>query len=225
MLRIWLLVLRIVSFKSVEVSDLFHLTHVVVFFTSPPTPTQSCARGKYSVESGLTYLSECKFCPLGWHQIIARQTSCAKCVAGQYGDQTGIISALHTDSSEPKCKACPIGYYVDEVAKDSIDNCKSCEIGRYNDIKAVGTYDGCKSCSAGRWVNVKATTANADCTACGPGKYGTETACFSSDGTNQDSSLIYTQRDKLATWFCADSCQQCPLGRYSAQKGASSIAT
>ena len=41
MLRIWLLVLIIVFFKSVEVSDLFNLTHVVVFFTSPPPPPPS----------------------------------------------------------------------------------------------------------------------------------------------------------------------------------------
>ena len=88
---------------------------------------------------------------------------------------------------------------------------------------AVEVFDGCKNCSAGRWLNLEGKTSDTQCYACGPGKYGTETSCFAADGTNQDSSKTYAQRDGLATWSCTDSCRPCPLGRYSKERGAPNI--
>ena len=66
---------------------------------------KSCTVGKFSTEEALLTVADCKFCPKGFVQTVPRQPSCAKCVAGQYGDEVGIVSALHTDSTLPKCKA------------------------------------------------------------------------------------------------------------------------
>ena len=183
----------------------------------------SCTRGKFSIESGLSELSQCKFCPVGWQQSIPRQSACLRCAKGQYGDREGIISEFHTDTEEPKCKACPQGKYTDETSRFLLSHCKLCEVGKYGDTVAVEIFNGCKNCSAGRWLNLEGKTSDTECSACGPGKYGTETSCFAADGTNQDSSQTYAQRDGLATWSCTDSCRPCPLGRYSIEKGAPNI--
>ena len=170
-----------------------------------------CIVGKYQDYKGQ---GNCKLCKLGMYNDKVKQLSedaCNPCVIGKYADQ----------ESTPTCTACPDGRYSDELgtifqmypitetpltygtsladkATEKEKDCKGCPSGtrfQMTGSNPAVKVESCIKCDAGQYSTVGSTI----CTLCAPGKY--------------------RQADADA-----NACQNCPLGKYGQEKGASLLA-
>ena len=189
-----------------------------------------CPTGRYGRKVGLSSADKCTKCAAGrFGTSVGRSTQCQLCSPGfSSNNEVGLtkcypcaVGKYSDQDTRPACDPCPIGSYGDE--NESTDKlCKACEKGRYSDETGNTEFSDCKFCKAGRWTNIERRISSLQCAACRAGRYGTEEGCIAEQGTAEDPTAEYNQRDDKGTWSCIHSCKGCPLGRYSLVEGANS---
>ena len=147
----------------------------------------SCGVGTY----GLSH-NTCTSCPEGWHRSDKHTdyTTCVVCPQGKNIEYQGSSLCLDCPagkfgSAEKTCTDCPMAWYRDPTAEESVTTectlcpigwetqkqgeptCSKCEAGKFGSKKGV-----CAACPVGKFQDGKGATA---CTDCDLDTYSTET--------------------------------------------------
>ena len=187
----------------------------------------------------------CESCNTG-HYLYKQ--SCYACRPGTYQDQADCIVCevdAFSPAGETTCdytvNTCPVGTYASGTA-----SCTSCAAGKYNDQTGKTSEADCKSCADGQYsapgeevcshsTCPKGTDGtDGQCTPCTAGKYNDKPgqACEVCHDTTDimtkkhstvgQSSCVYTVMTCPAGTYAVtstQSCENCPVGKYSEQQG------
>ena len=187
----------------------------------------------------------CESCYTGYYLY---EQSCYACRPGTYQDQAD-CNVCEVDAFSPAgettcdytVNTCPVGTYASGTA-----SCTSCAAGKYNDQTGKTSEADCKSCADGQYsapgeevcshsTCPKGTDGtDGQCTPCTAGKYNDKPgqACEVCHDTTDimtkkhstvgQSSCVYTVTTCPAGTYAVtstQSCENCPVGKYSEQQG------
>ena len=146
--------------------------------------------GNTTINYGLG--GDCTYCPAGWVQPSARQSSCTACEAGQY----------QPNYNRTWCKMCLAGYFQD--VKNSTE-CKECPAGYFADVQGLNI---CKHCPEGWFQN---QNRKFDCKHCPVGRFGKfdRRVASSRDGACEECPAGYFQNEEKSI-----SCKECSAGYF-----------
>ena len=127
-----------------------------------------CPRGRF-MENVNSSASQCKACPVGWHQTFREQTSCAECAVGRFYNGSGASvcrmcppGRYQSSSKGTTCTVCAQGQFQNKFEQVS---CISCSPGMFTSNTSQTT---CEECPRGTFQSAEGRTS---CLDCSPGQY------------------------------------------------------
>eukprot|EP00933_Yihiella_yeosuensis_P084807 TRINITY_DN9949_c0_g1_i1.p1 TRINITY_DN9949_c0_g1~~TRINITY_DN9949_c0_g1_i1.p1 ORF type:complete len:936 (-),score=131.55 TRINITY_DN9949_c0_g1_i1:377-3184(-) len=152
------------------------------------------------VHKGSIYMNQGCVCDKGWRRVSLATLDCTKCLAGQYSDETGLLS----------CSSCKAGYF----SREGNTSCEACPINTYSEpingsaVPPVGATK-CVPCREG-FVSEKGSST---CSACMSGSFRT---------ASQTECLLCPKGTYQAE--AGTACQPCDPGFTTASQGSQSAA-
>ncbi|XP_076073923.1 uncharacterized protein LOC143045353 isoform X3 [Mytilus galloprovincialis] len=156
----------------------------------------NCIRGTYYDNTN----ELCGVCPIGQYTDQERQTTCKSCALGYTTESSG------TTSSTLCYKTCNIGNYYDKRLLD----CKPCERGYYQDETGKTT---CKSCGNGQTTENTGSTSVTYC----------QNSCRAGTELSVSGTCELCAQGTYKSDDSQDTCQPCPYGFSTQNKGATSV--
>ncbi|XP_071132432.1 uncharacterized protein [Mytilus edulis] len=156
----------------------------------------NCIRGTYYDNTN----ELCGVCPVGQYTDQERQTTCKSCALGYTTESSG------TTSSTLCYKTCNIGNYYDKRLLD----CKPCERGYYQDETGKTT---CKSCGNGQTTENTGSTSVTYC----------QNSCRAGTELSVSGTCELCAQGTYKSDDSQDTCQPCPYGFSTQNKGATSV--
>ncbi|CAG2185791.1 Fibropellin-3,Sushi, von Willebrand factor type A, EGF and pentraxin domain-containing protein 1,Fibropellin-1 [Mytilus edulis] len=160
------------------------------------TTCVNCIRGTYYDNTN----ELCGVCPVGQYTDQERQTTCKSCALGYTTESSG------TTSSTLCYKTCNIGNYYDKRLLD----CKPCERGYYQDVTGKTT---CKSCGNGQTTENTGSTSVTYC----------QNSCRAGTELSVSGTCELCAQGTYKSDDSQDTCQPCPYGFSTQNKGATSV--
>ena len=158
--------------------------------------------------AGVARLGSCTPCSVGSYSLGGSESSCVLCTAGQYASSMGALSCTKCAAGQTSSGSVVSG--VGSGGYQGGTGCVECERGTYSDTMGAAS---CASCSPGLYTVVSGARECLRCTRgtfdpSGPRKGGTSTIC-------QECSMgTYAAQDG------ATSCISCSLGMYASTEGS-----
>ena len=209
------------------------------------TTCKDCRAGKYSQFHGASICNFCEAgkvsptgaelcsskCPRGTFKNF-EQSSCDVCSPGKFtipdntAPECSLCEAGHFSESGKHCRLCPTGYFSFE----SSSKCSACPIGKFqkdfganSSNASLRAYESsCRTCPRGY---VSLIPASISCDGCPPGRIASAAAThcvLCPEGTiirNQSCVACAAGRYQVTVTNVSGMCVNCPIGKYSAQKG------